>query len=360
MGTDVVLRQSRKLEHIKYALLLPDGPVKNGFEDLSLVHNCLPNLALNNIDLTTSFAGIPLKHPVVINAITGGAEDVKGMNAILARFASITSSPMAIGSQYSALEDPTTQDSYKIIRKNNPDGIVFANLGAHASVAQAKKAVDMIKAQAIQVHLNVAQELYMEEGDRDFSGYLENISRIVDSVGVPVIVKEVGFGMAAEQVEQLMATGVQAIDIGGSGGTNFIAIESARCQSAVDTESLHWGITTAISAIESKQALSGDIDLMVSGGIRSSLDIMKALVIGAKTVGIAAPIIRQLSGAGLESTVDWFHSLMENLRRYMLLTGSLNITEASKQPLIIMGYTRDWLTARGIDITEFAIRKKHG
>ena len=152
------------------------------------------------------------------------------MNGHIAEFACLTNTAMAVGSQYAALEDPEVQHSYQIVREKNPDGIIFANLGAHATPMQAQLAVDMIHAQAIQIHLNPAQEFMMAEGDRDFSGYLKNIAKIVESVKVPVIVKEVGCGIAKEQAALLAEVGVKAIDVGGMGGTNFLAIEAARSQ----------------------------------------------------------------------------------------------------------------------------------
>ncbi len=354
------MRQSRKLDHLKYSIALNDGPNTSGFSDISLVHNCLPNLSWNDLDISTSIAGIALSHPLIINAITGGANDVTPINERIAEFASLTNTAMAIGSQYAALENPEVQHSYKIVREKNPKGIIFANLGAYVTPQQAQLAVDMIDAQAIQIHLNVAQEIMMTEGDRDFTGYLANIASIVDKVNVPVIVKEVGCGIAQEQAILLAEIGIKAIDVGGTGGTNFLAIEAARRQSVVNSETLSWGIPTVISAVEVMSVLPKHIDMMVSGGIRTSLDVVKSLALGGAATGMATPIVRMLYEKDMNSAVSWFQQFLHEIQCYMLLLGSANIRELGMTPLIISGYSKEWLMTRGIDITKYAINRKHG
>lgn len=353
------MRQSRKLDHLKYSLSLGDGPGCSGFDDINLVHNCLPNLGWHQIDISSSIAGISIANPLIINAITGGANDVTDVNARIAEFACATNTPMAVGSQYSALEYPEVQHSYKIVRKKNPDGIIFANLGAHATPAQAQLAVDMIQAQALQIHLNVAQELIMTEGDRDFSGYLANIAKIVDTVNVPVIVKEVGCGIAKEQATLLAELGIRGIDVGGRGGTNFLAIEAARNNLPLYPETLSWGIPTAISAVETMSVLPRHLDMMVSGGIRTALDVIKSLALGGVAVGMATPIIRMLHEKSAEDAVEWFHSFLHEIKSYMLLLGAANISSIAKLPVVITGYSKEWLTAREIDITAYGRYKKH-
>ncbi|WP_378955517.1 type 2 isopentenyl-diphosphate Delta-isomerase [Pelosinus sp. sgz500959] len=353
------MRQSRKLDHLKYSLSLADGPGANGFADITLVHNCLPNLKWDDIDISSSIAGIPINNPLIINAITGGAKDVTRVNGQIAEFACLTKTAMAVGSQYAALEDPEVKQSYKIVREKNPDGVIFANLGAYATPNQAKLAVDMIDAQAIQIHLNVAQELIMAEGDRDFSGYLTNIAHIAEQVSVPVIVKEVGCGIGKEQAHLLAEIGIKAIDIGGMGGTNFLAIEGARSQLSISQELLSWGIPTAISAIETMSVLPKELDMMVSGGVRTPLDVVKSLALGGNAAGIATPIIRMLYEKELEDAVSWFNHFLHEIKCYMLLSGAKNVNNVAKVPVVITGYSREWLLARGIDLTKYGIVEKH-
>jgi isopentenyl-diphosphate Delta-isomerase len=354
-----VVRQSRKLDHIKFAVQLDDGPLASGFADLAIVPNCLPGLCWDDIDVSTTLVGMPLAQPVIINAITGGAADVANINASLAEFARLTGCIMAVGSQYAALEDPTVRESYQIIRKKNPAGQVLANVGAHATLDQACRAVDMVQACAIQIHLNVAQELIMAEGDRTFAGYLENIYEIAARVGVPAIAKEVGCGIAREQAQMLTATGIRGIDVGGAGGTNFLAIEAARREIALSQETLRWGIPTVISTLEVAAAIPDFTDLIVSGGVRSPLDVVKALSLGGRAVGIAGPIVRSLQEQGLEATVMWFQQFIEDIKRYMILAGAMNIKVLQQVPIVITGYSREWCLARQIDITKYATRK-HG
>lgn len=352
------MRQSRKLDHLKYSLSLADGPGCSGFDDIRLIHNCLPNLGWKDIDISSSIAGIPIDNPLIINAITGGANDVTTINGNIAEFACLTNTAMAVGSQYSALECPEVKQSYKIVREKNPSGIIFANLGAYVTPEEAQLAVDMIDAQAIQIHLNVAQELFMTEGDRDFSGYLSNISKIVNKVKVPVIVKEVGCGIAKEQARLLAAIGIRAIDVGGMGGTNFLAIEAARSQLTVYPETLSWGIPTAISAIETMSVIPREVDMMVSGGVRTSLDAVKSLALGGVAFGMATPIIRMLHEQDIDNAVSWFNTFFHEIKCYMLLLGAANIKDIAQVPVVITGYSKDWLTARGIDILTYGNYKK--
>lgn len=353
------MRQSRKSDHLRYAINLPDGPACNHFGDFNLLHNCLPDINAANINLSTNIAGFSCPHPVLINAITGGAVEVTRMNEQIAQIARETHSPMAVGSQFAAIEDNSLEASYKIVRKNNPKGIIFANLGAHATPVQALRAVNMIEAQALQIHLNVAQEITMGEGDRTFANYLRRIEAIVQALEIPVIVKEVGCGIAAEQAKQLAAVGVRVIDSGGAGGTNFIAIEAARCKKNISSDFLNWGIPSAISLVEILSSVSGPIQTVASGGIRTPLDATKALALGAAGVGIAAPIIKQLSESSIENVIDWIHNFIKEIKLFMLLTGSSTLGELRHTPVIISGFSRDWLTARGIDIQKYALRKRH-
>ncbi|HWR45272.1 type 2 isopentenyl-diphosphate Delta-isomerase [Sporomusa sp.] len=353
-----MIRQSRKLEHLKYSMLLDDGPAAAGFADFHMVHNCLPDLAWRDIDVSTTVAGITLPQPVIINAITGGAADVTNVNRELAEFARQTGASMAVGSQYAAIEDPSAAESYKVVRRANPSGVVFANLGAHAAPDAARCAVDMIGAQAIQIHLNAGQEIIMSEGDRDFSGYLSHIEAIVKKVDVPVIVKEVGCGIGREQAKALVGIGVKAIDVGGTGGTNFLAIEAARGRLNLDAEMVSWGIPTAIAAVEVVSEAASAVDVVVSGGVRTPLDVVKALSIGGVAAGIAGPVLKTLRRKGLDGAVRWYENFATDIKRFMLLVGAQNINDLRSAPLVVTGFSREWLAARGIDTVQFATRKK--
>lgn len=359
MAETNTLRHSRKRDHIEYALALTDGPADSRFTDFHLLHNCLPELSLDKIRLDTVVAGIELPHPLIINAITGGTEDVAAVNAQLAEVARQTGAAMALGSQFAALRDPTVISSYQVVREVNPDGIVFANLGAHVSVQQAQAAVEMINADALQIHLNPAQELMMPEGDRSFAGYLDHIKAIAGDLPIPVIAKETGCGIAAEQAACLVQAGVRAIDISGAGGTNFPAIEAARGGRELHPDMLAWGIPAALSAAEVNAVLPAGIDLIVSGGVRTPLDALKACALGGQAVGIAAPILRLIIQEGVGAAVQWVEDFLAAMRQYLLLCGCSTPAGLLSVPLVITGFSRDWLNARGIDTGAFAIRGRN-
>jgi isopentenyl-diphosphate delta-isomerase len=353
---DVHVRQSRKLEHIHHCLQLTDGPQGTGMDDISLIHNCIPDLNLDTIDLQTDMAGIKLASPIILNAITGGARDVLEVNRQLAIAARVCNIPIAVGSQTAAIEDAAVQETFCVVRQENPQGVVIANLGASVNCEAAQYAVQMIDANALQIHLNVAQELAMHEGDRDFQEYAEHIKDIASSVTVPVIAKEVGFGIAKEQAKQLGGLGISAIDVGGQGGTNFAAIETARSPHTYASFLDTWGIPTACSLVEVATAVGSRIDIIASGGIRTAADIVKALALGANAVGIAAPCLRVLSMQGLEALIEYIRRLQHEVRCIMLLTGAQSIPALRAKPVLIGGRTAYWLINRGINIEQFAQR----
>lgn len=300
-----------------------------------------------------------MAHPLVINAMTGGAIALAAVNGRLAEVAARTSSLMAVGSQRAAIEDPAVLDSFRVVRRLNPKGIIWANIGAYAGEDEARRVVEMIEANALQIHLNAAQEIGMPEGDDDFSGWLRQIERIVRVLPVPVVVKETGCGMAGEQIRQLVSVGIAAVDVGGMGGTNFIAIEAARSEKRLPAEMLDWGIPTAVSAFEAMEVLPPEVDLMVSGGIRTALDIVKAMAIGAKAVGLAGPLVRLTEKAGVESAISWIEETLLLLRKYLLLLGKPHFAAARQHPLIIGGETRQWLELRGICPGQYACRGRN-
>ena len=351
-------RQSRKIAHLRHTLELDDGPANTGFADIALVHNCLPELKLSEVALTTKCAGFQLEHPVIINAMTGGAEMLTPVNARLAEVAIRTGSVMAVGSQYAALEFPETADSFRVVRRLNPTGIIWANIGAYAKVEEAQQVVDMIQADALQIHLNAAQEISMKEGDGDFTGWLRKIEQMVRVLPVPVIVKETGCGMAMEQVRLLSSLGVAAVDVGGAGGTNFIAIETSRTGREIPSEILSWGIPTAVSAMEAVEGLLSGVDLIVSGGVRTPLDALKCLAIGSSAVGVATPVLRLTEREGVEAAVGWLTDYLALLKKYMLMLGRRSIADLRQHPLVIAGDVARWAEQRGIPTGRYARRQQ--
>lgn len=347
------MRVNRKLEHIELSLSQKDKTCSTGFEDITLVHNSLPQLNWGEVDTSCSFLGKRLSIPLLINAMTGGHPQLEGINYSLARAAAAAGMAMAVGSQRAALENYSARASFEVVREANPSGVILANLGADCSLSEARIAIEMIRADGLQLHLNVPQELAMQEGDRDFRGILANIEYLVKSLPVPVVVKEVGFGMSRESIHRLKEVGVKNIDVGGAGGTDFMAIEENR---AGRMPRWSWGIPTAISLLEGLEE-SQEVNLIASGGIEHALDCVKALCLGSHLVGIARPILRALLD-GSDQKLDGFLSdLMADIRRIMLMLGAKTIKDLITVPVVISGQTYHWLCRRGIDVDVFARRK---
>lgn len=349
-------RASRKLDHLNHALELGQFN-QHGFDDVHIVANSIPETNLEEIELATSIGGLNLSSPILINAMTGGGSDETfWVNQQLAIVAKEKGLAMAVGSQMAALKEPEQKYTYTIVRQENPKGIIFANLGAEATVDQAKQAIEMLEADALQIHVNVVQELVMPEGDRSFSGLLHNIEQIVEQVSCPVIVKEVGFGLSLESVEQLRSVGVRVVDIGGFGGTNFSLIENKRRENPY-TFFDNWGIKTVPSLIEATQF--GNMDVIASGGINSSLHILKSMILGAKAVGLAGfflKLIKQYSMDDVLKTVDLIH---EQLQMMMCALGVQSVPEMIQVPVVISGESYHWLAQRGIDTSSFARRGRN-
>lgn len=348
------IRRQRKLEHLKLALDVPDGPITTGFEDIYLVHDAVPETALEEVELETDFLGKNLRLPLLINAMTGGIAEAEAINRSLAQVAADTGMGMAVGSQVVALEERAWWDSFKVVRKANPLGLVLANVSASTEPGLAIKAVDMLEADGLQVHLNVPQELAMAEGDRSFKGVLDNIATLVQRCPVPVIAKEVGFGLSQETATRLLETGVEYLDTGGQGGTNFVAIENRR-GGLFDAELCEWGIPTAISLLE-VLSLEAGIRVIASGGIRGALPAVKALALGASLVGIAGPFLSLYQKAGASGLQAETERFSYRLRATVLMAGARNLVELRGKPVIITGKTASWLQLRGIDVGRWARR----
>ncbi|WP_175991190.1 type 2 isopentenyl-diphosphate Delta-isomerase [Bacillus sp. Marseille-Q1617] len=347
-------RAQRKRDHINFALSTGQQD-KTGFEDVKFVHQSLPNSALDDTGLQSRIGELSLSSPIFVNAMTGGGgEYTSKINGDLSILARETGIALAVGSQMSAIKSPDERKTYEIVRKNNPDGIILANLGSEATVQQAADAVEMIEADALQIHLNVIQELTMPEGDRDFKGAIDRINMIADRLSVPVIVKETGFGIGREAALALSETPIAAIDIGGYGGTNFSKIENQRRQRMLGYFD-DWGIPTALSIVETCSA--SDLPIMASGGIRNSLDIVKALSLGACAAGMAGAVLRSIIDKGLNETINEVNDIHTDIRFLMCALGCNKIEDLHEVPLILSGEVHHWMKVRGLKPDNFSNRK---
>lgn len=338
-------RASRKLDHINHALLTGQER-SHGFQDVKFVHNSIPETKVNSISLTSQIGELTLSSPIFINAMTGGGgKRTEQINRQLAEVAAETGVGMAVGSQMAAIKEENQRSSYQVVRAANPNGILFANLGSEATVEEAKKAVDMIEANALQIHVNVIQELVMPEGDRDFTGTCKRIEAIVEALQVPVVVKEVGYGMSAKTVKTLASIGVTLVDIGGFGGTNFSKIENARRRRRLDFFD-NWGIPTTCSIIEAYQA-DADMCVIASGGMQTALDLAKSIALGASAGGFAGYFLKQLVEHGQEALIEEIKAIQTDLRFILTALDVNSPSELRQVPLVISGDTYHWANQRG-------------
>ncbi|QQE72776.1 type 2 isopentenyl-diphosphate Delta-isomerase [Brevibacillus composti] len=347
-------RSQRKMDHIRFTLETREE-TESFWDDISFPPNSLPNIYYGNIELGTTLAPFALDSPIIINAMTGGAAATTEINRALAVIARERGLAMAVGSQMAALRDEAVSHSYQVVRKENPTGLIFANLGAEATVDQAMRAVEMIEADGLQIHLNVMQELLMPEGDRDFRGYLDHICEIKEKLPVPVMVKEVGFGMAKETIGQLIEAGISLLDVGGRGGTNFAKVENKRHHLPMAMFE-NWGFTTAESLLETEPWRGRHAAFIATGGIRNGLDAVKAIALGASAVGIAGSILRLVQTSPLEMCLEYVDLWHHQMRVAMTALGAATVKELQEVPVLITGKTAEKGRLRGWNLEGYARR----
>lgn len=338
------MRALRKDEHIDQ-VLRTEFRGNTLFSDVILEPVSLPELALEEIDLRTDFFGQSVAAPILINAMTGGTERSLEINRNLATLARDFGLPIQVGSQTIALEDPTTVDSFRIVREVvGPQGLVMSNLYAGSTVDEVGRAMDMLDAQAIGIHLNPSQELTQAEGGRDFRGWQENLEKICRAFPGQVLVKEVGFGMSRRDGKKLAKLPLAYIDVSGAGGTNFVEVEDGRRMERDFTEFYDWGIPTA-KAIWNIRTECPDKKILASGGIATASDILRALILGSQMTGISGELLRYLLYGGLDYARAYIQGLLENIRMGMLLLGCRTIADLSQVPYLIVGRLRELIEA---------------
>lgn len=347
----------RKLDHIEISLREDiQSRAKNGFDDITFVHRALPEINRDEIELTCDFFGRKIGAPIIIAGMTGGHEKAEEINRNLALAATELNIPMGVGSQRAGIEDEKLTPTYSIARETAPDIFLIGNLGAVQfskgyGIEEAKKAVEMIDANALAIHLNPLQEAIMPEGDTDFKGALEGLEELKD-LDVPVIAKETGAGIAMEEAKLIEKAGAAGIDVGGLGGTSFSAVEYYR-RKGFEKTFWDWGIPTAVSTIECIEGTK--LNVISTGGVRNGLEVAKALSLGAVACGIAHPL---LSGAvkGKDDVLNTLNRVIDELKTAMFLTGARTIEELRNVDIVITGMTKDWLENRGMDCKKYARR----
>jgi isopentenyl-diphosphate delta-isomerase len=359
--------QGRKSEHIQICLNenVQSRHVTTGFEDIFFVHKALPEIDRSKIRLSTTVLGHKFSVPLIVEAMTGGITEAVKINATIASVVEELGLGMGVGSQRAAIEKPGLERSFSITRKRAPTAFLIANIGGPQlvkgySAKEAKKAVDMMSADALAIHLNALQEVVQPEGETSFKGLLKKIGEIAQALDVPVIVKETGAGIAAEEARLLANMKIAGIDIAGVGGTSWAAVEYHRAKKqhnefhqGLGEAFWDWGIPTAISLIEILQSVS--LTTIASGGIRTGIDVAKALALGADLTGIAYPILLA-AAKGPKEVKKTLQVTIEGLRNAMFLVGAESIQELKEVPLVITGKTAEWLRMRGFQPEIYAKR----
>ena len=338
-----MILEQRKLDHL-HICLHEDVEFKGltaGFEHYRLVHQALPDLSPADIDLHVDFLGHRLRAPLLISPMTGGTATARQINRNLAAAAEALGLAMGVGSQRAAIEDPSLAPTYRV-RDVAPHILLLANLGAVQlsygyGLDQCRQAVEMIDADALFLHLNPLQEYLQGEGNRDFSGLLSKIEMLCRQLPVPVVAKEVGWGLSPQAVRALFDAGVAAVDVAGAGGTSWSRVERFR-SSDEQTWRLAavfdaWGIPTA-EAIRGARAVAGPEAMIIgSGGIRSGLHVAKALALGANLAGLALPLLRPAT-VSAEAVAGHLSQLIAELALAAFATGSRNVEALRHSPLV--------------------------
>ncbi len=355
------LTATRKAEHLDISTTQPvESPLGAGWEEVALIHRSLPEIDEEEIDLSISLLGKTLNAPVMIAAMTGGTPQAEEINRRLGRAAHRFGLALGVGSQRAYLENGEAAASYAVVREEAPRALLIANIGAPQLIPQrtrraytpddARRAAELISADALAVHLNYLQEAVQPEGDTRARGCAEAMARLVQEVGIPVVAKETGAGISRDQALILRGLGVAAIDVGGGGGTNFALIEAyrsaargARRLQARGRLFASWGIPTAVSLIECS---TSGLPLLATGGVRSGLDAAKALALGAAAVGIALPLLKAATES-YDRLEEWLEGFLEELRTAMFLVGASTVEELRSREVVLFGRTREWVEQRG-------------
>ncbi|MEL7326640.1 MAG: type 2 isopentenyl-diphosphate Delta-isomerase [Pseudomonadota bacterium] len=327
-------QSNRKDLHLD-AVLHHDMNMKNktaGFEYVEFEHCALPECDFSAIDLSSEFLGRSLALPFLISSMTGGAKDAEIINCRLAEAASEMGIAMGVGSQRVSLEDSLHSGLGKTIRDLAKGVPLYSNLGAaqlrdQQRLDNAQRAVDFIQGDALFVHLNPMQEAFQQNGDHDWVGVLKSIEQLKQRVDVPMIIKEVGFGISGTVAKQLVEAGVDAIDVAGAGGTSWSAVEGY-CQTDNKMQRAaelfrDWGIPTA-QCLEQIRTQYPDLPLIASGGVYNGLEAAKAVHLGANLVGQAGAVLKAAT-ISTESIVEHFEQMALELRLACFGTGSANL-----------------------------------
>lgn len=316
-------------------------------ECVELVHDSLPELSMDELDITVTMFGKRLRAPLLIAAMTGGTDAAAEVNHTLAKIAERRGYAFGLGSQRAMQREPDTTWTYEV-RKVAPTTLLFGNVGVIQARDQRteslQKLVHDIGADALCVHMNPAQEVVQPEGDRDFRGGVDTFARLKRELSVPIIAKETGNGVSPRTAHRLREVGVSTVDVSGAGGTSWVGVETLRAEGGakeLGQRLWDWGVPTAAAVVFARNA---GHDVIATGGIRSGLDVARAIALGAKICGIARPVLQALNDGG-EAGAEQFLERVENeLRTVMLLTGSRTLAHLARAPRVLRPPLKEWLS----------------
>jgi isopentenyl-diphosphate Delta-isomerase len=319
-------------------------------EYVKLIHNALPELDYNEIDISTTFLKRKFSAPIIIDSMTGGAPEAAKINGRLGELAEKYGFAMGLGSQRAGLESKELAETYSIARKNAPSAFLIANIGGAQlakglTIDNIKKIIDMIQADALVIHLNPLQELIQPEGEPKYKGVFSKISEISGALDVPVIVKEVGAGISKEVAVKLEVAGVSAINVAGAGGTSWAGVEKLRAEASNNDLKIHlgeifwdWGIPTATSLIEVKKTVK--VPIIASGGLRNGMEMAKCIVLGASMCAMAYPFLLK-AAESKEQLFNFADTVIAELKSTMFLIGAMNLSLLKSSRYILTGPLAD-------------------
>jgi isopentenyl-diphosphate Delta-isomerase len=334
---------ARKADHLRIAVEedVGFGTVTTGLERYRFTHQALPEIDLDRVDTTTTLLGRTLSAPILISCMTGGVAKGGLINRILAAAAQHAGVAIGVGSQRAALDDASLAETFQV-RELAPDVPLLANLGAAQlagpdGIARSLAAVQMIAADALVIHVNPLQEALQPEGTARFAGLIDRIGEVAGAIDVPIIVKEVGWGIAGNVAERLAQIGIAGIDVAGAGGTNWGAVERLRMADPVMVrvadEFREWGIPTAESVVACRRGFPDGL-IIASGGLRTGLDAAKCLALGADAVGFAAPLLKA-AVVSRRAVDERLRGIIEGLRIAMFCIGAANVADLAGTPHLV-------------------------
>lgn len=319
--------QKRKLDHL-HACLDKDVEFEksNGFERYELIHNALPEMDIDEVDISTEFLGVDFEAPILIESMTGGTSESARINRNLAKAAHELGIGMGVGSQRAMIENPKLASTYTV--KDIAPGIFLAgNVGASQlqdlSFGQILDALKKIKADALFVHLNAAQEMAQDDGHDAWNNVLSSINKLQSEIKIPLIIKEVGCGLSGNVAKRLEGAGIDAIDVAGAGGTSWVKVDSLITGKPMENF-FEWGIPTAQSLEECLGSVH--IPVIASGGIRNGVEAAKALAMGASLVGLALPLLKPATKSS-KAVETVLRQIILELEIAMFLVGARNLKE---------------------------------